>query len=296
MAAARPDELEPTRMTLGGHLEELRKRVTRALLALVVALIAAWIFREEVLARVMWPWQESVQRINADLVERAEAALRADPSKPRDLYFASADAADTTLKNPVPARLSAFGVGDSFFVSFQVSLYVAAFLAGPYVLFELWQFIAAGLYRHEKRLVYLYFPFSLLLFFAGVAFSFFLIVPSGLYFLSTTLPLELVQPQLGIQQYFSFLSQMCLAIGAVFQLPILMVFFASIGLVEPAGYAKWRRHFIVVALFVAAILTPSPDAITQLLVAVPMVGLYELGILLARLRAKPRRIPGGGGA
>lgn len=291
---AKPDDLEHTRMTLGGHLEELRKRVTRSLLALVLALLVAWTFKEPILEYVMWPWRNAVQRINADLVDRCEAKLVEDPTLARETFFLSADPADQRLREPVEERLSAFGVGDSFFVSLTVSLYVAAFLAGPYVLFELWQFIAAGLYRHEKRLVRLYFPLSVLLFFTGVAFCYFLIVPSGLYFLSTTLPVELVKPQLGLEKYFDFLSMMCLSIGATFQLPILMVFFSSIGLIDAKSYGKWRKHFIVVALFTAAIITPSPDAYTQLLTTAPMLALYEIGILLARWRGKPRQKPVGG--
>lgn len=291
---AKPDDLEHTRMTLGGHLEELRKRVTRSLLALILALLVAWTFKEPILEYVMWPWRNAVQRINADLVERCEAKLVEDPTLARETFFLSADPADQRLREPVEERLSAFGVGDSFFVSLTVSLYVAAFLAGPYVLFELWQFIAAGLYRHEKRLVRLYFPLSVLLFFTGVAFCYFLIVPSGLYFLSTTLPVELVKPQLGLEKYFDFLSMMCLSIGATFQLPILMVFFSSIGLIDAKSYGKWRKHFIVVALFTAAIITPSPDAYTQLLTTAPMLALYEIGILLARWRGKPRQKPVGG--
>ncbi|MCY2961652.1 MAG: twin-arginine translocase subunit TatC [Planctomycetota bacterium] len=289
--APQTDDLEHTRMTLGGHLEELRKRITRSLVALILALVLAWTFKEEVIQRVMWPWQTAVQRINADLVERSEASLAADPQKSREEFFLSADPADKRLRNPVEERLSSFGVGDSFFVSLNVSLYVAAFLAGPYVLFELWQFIAAGLYKHEKRLVRLYFPLSVFLFLTGAAFCFFLIVPSGLYFLSTTLPVELVKPQLGLEKYFDFLSMMCLSIGATFQLPILMVFFSSIGLIEAKSYGKWRKHFIVIALFVAAVITPSPDAYTQLLTTAPMIVLYEIGILLARWRGKPRQKP-----
>ncbi len=293
---AQPNDLEHTRMTLGGHLQELRKRVSRSLVALILAFVLAWVFKEEVLQQVMWPWQTAVQRINADLVQRSEDALLADPAKQREEFFLSADPADARLRNPVEERLSAFGVGDSFFVSMSVSLYVAAFLAGPYVLFELWQFIAAGLYKHEKRLVRLYFPLSVLLFLAGASFCFFLIVPSGLYFLSTTLPVELVKPQLGLEKYFDFLSMMCLSIGATFQLPILMVFFSSIGLVEAKSYGKWRKHFIVVALFAAAVITPSPDAYTQLLTTLPMLVLYEIGILLARWRGKPRQKPMEGAA
>lgn len=291
MAERKTEDLEHTRMTLGGHLEELRKRVTRSLLALIVALLVAWSFKEAVLEHVMWPWKSSVAQINADLVVRSEAELAAHPEKLREEYFLSSDPADKRLRKPVDERLSAFGVGDSFFVSLNVSLYVAAFLAGPYVLFEIWSFIAAGLYKHEKRLVRLYFPFSVLLFFGGVAFCYFLIVPSGLYFLSTTLPVEMVEPKLGLEKYFDFLSMMCLSIGATFQLPILMVFFASIGLVDPKSYGKWRKHFVVVALLVAAVITPSPDAYTQLLTTAPMLGLYEIGILLARWRGKPRQTP-----
>lgn len=296
MAEPKPQDTEPTRMTLGGHLEELRKRITRSLLAVILALLVAWSFKEEILQHVMWPWRTAVHQINADLVVRCDEALAADPTKARDDYFLTTDPADKRLRNPVQERLSSFGVGDSFFVSLNLSLYVAAFLAGPYVLFELWQFIAAGLYKHEKKLVYLYFPLSLILFFSGIAFCFFLIVPSGLYFLSTTLPVEMVEPQLGLEKYVDFLTKMCLAIGAVFQLPILMVFFASIGLVEAKSYGKWRKHFIVVALLVAAIITPSPDAITQLMTTAPMLVLYEVGILLARWRGKPRQKPAGGAA
>jgi len=293
---AQPNEIEHSRMTLGGHLQELRKRITRCLVALILALALAWSAKEEILVSVMWPWRNVVHQINADLVERSEAALVADPAKKREDYFQTSDPADQRLKKPIPERLSSFGVGDSFFVSLNLSLYVAAFLAGPYVLFELWQFIAAGLYRHERKLVYLYFPVSIALFFAGVAFCYFLIVPSGLYFLSTTLPVELVEPQLGLQQYVDFMTKMCLAIGAVFQLPILMVFFASIGLVEAKSYGKWRKHFIVFALLAAAIITPSPDAVTQLMTTAPMIVLYEVGILLARWRGKPRQTPTEGAA
>lgn len=293
---AQPNDLEHTRMTLGGHLQELRKRITRSLIALILALLVSWSFKEAILEQVMWPWRNAVHQINADLVVRSEVALAADPAKKRDDYFQTNDPSDQRLKSPVQERLSSFGVGDSFFVSLNLSLYVAAFLAGPYVLFELWQFIAAGLYKHERKLVYLYFPLSIVLFFSGIAFCYFLIVPSGLYFLSTTLPVEMVEPQLGLEQYVDFLTKMCLAIGAVFQLPILMVFFSSIGLVEAKSYGKWRKHFIVVALLTAAIITPSPDAITQLLTTAPMIVLYEVGILLARWRGKPRQKPIGGAA
>ncbi len=287
---------ETTRMTLGDHLQELRRRLFRSILALVIALSFAWFFREDLSDKVTWPWRQAVADINADLVERSEEILRGDPARARTDYFLTADPADQRLRNPVDERLSAFGVGEGFFFALNVSLYFAALLAGPYVLWEMWQFIAAGLYPKEKRLVYLYFPASVLLFLAGVAFCYFVIVPSGLFFLATTMPVEMIRPQLGAEKYFDFLSMMCLAMGATFQLPILMIFFSSIGLVDPTSYGKWRKHFIVAALLVAAVITPSPDAYTQLLTAGPMLVLYEIGIWISRWRAKPRETPGAGAA
>jgi sec-independent protein translocase protein TatC len=157
-------------------------------------------------------------------------------------------------------------------------------------------FISAGLYKHEKRAVLKYFPFSVLLFLVGVWFCYQYVIPTGMYFLAKTLPLDQLKVQLGLDQYFSFLSTMCLAMGAVFQLPIVMVFFARIGLIDPKTYGKYRGHFLVAALFVAGVVTPGPDYYSQILMTIPMYFLYELGILIARFGAKPRKHPDAGGA
>ena len=293
MAEATDDDpFAQTRMSIGAHLEELRKRVFRSVLVLVVCFVLVWNFKERITEAVMWPWRQAVGRINADLVQRHEAELAAQPDIERTRFFLSADPASpgyTTLKEPVDERLASFGVGDSFFFALNVSLWSAFFLGGPFVLWQLWQFIAAGLYKHERKFVYMYFPFSVLLFLAGAVFCYFLVVPIGMYFLASTLPLEQVRPMVGIDRYFDFLSTMCLAMGAVFQIPILMIFLSSIGIIEPSTYSKFRGHFLVVALLVAAILTPGPDIYSQLMMGGPMLVLYEIGILLARWRAKPRR-------
>jgi sec-independent protein translocase protein TatC len=89
---------------------------------------------------------------------------------------------------------------------------------------------------------------------------------------------------------------MCLAMGAVFQLPILMIFLSSLGIIDPRTYSKYRAHFLVIALFVAAIVTPGPDYYSQILMTIPMYILYEVGIVIARWRARPRQHPGGDGA
>jgi sec-independent protein translocase protein TatC len=293
-ATTEDDPFASTRMSIGAHLDELRKRTFRSVLVLLVCFLVAWSFRDRITGVVMWPWREAVGKINADLVVRYESELAAQPDIDRARYFRSADPASPdykVLREPVDERLASFGVGDSFFFALNVSLWSAFFLGAPFVLWQLWQFIAAGLYAHEKKFVHLYFPFSVGLFVAGVLFCYYFVVSVGMYFLSSTLPLEQVRPMVGVDRYFDFLSTMCLAMGAVFQIPVLMIFFSSIGIIEPSTYGKYRGHFLIVALLVAAILTPGPDMYSQMLMAGPMLILYEVGIVLAKWRGKSRRHP-----
>lgn len=278
-------------MSLGAHLEELRRRLFRAILALSIAFGVAWWWKDDLVGYVMWPWRSSVERVNVELVERYESYLVEHPDVSRSRYFRTDALEDKTLRDPLDPRPVALSIGDQFFFSLKVALYAASFAAGPFVLWQLWQFIAAGLYPREKRLVYAYFPISILLFLAGFAFCFLWIIPTGMYYLAVTLPVELARTQLSLSGYFDFLSTMCLAMGAMFQLPLVMIFLASIGIVEPRTYSKYRPHFLIGALFVAGVITPGPDWISQVLMTGPIYLLYEVGILVARWRAHPRRSP-----
>lgn len=283
------DPLEHTRMTLGEHLEELRKRVFRSVLAVAIAFGLAWWQQDPIQVWVMSPWNRAVLQINAELLQQAEATLADHPERKRSELFETDDPSDQRLRERIDPRLQAFGIGDMFFFALNIAIYVALFAAGPFVLWQLWQFVAAGLYLHEKHLVRLYFPFSVGLFLSGVAFCFYLVVPVGMYFLATSVSIEKARMALGLGNYFSFLSTMCLAMGLVFQLPIVMIFASRIGVVDPRTYSKYRAYFLVGALFVAAILTPGPDVYSQVLMTIPMLVLYEIGALIARFTAKPRR-------
>lgn len=283
------EAFEHSRMTLGEHLNELRRRLFYSLIALAVCFGAAWWFKEVLTEQVMWPWRDAVRRINADLLAAARADLAAHPDVPRTHWFTSDDPANEELKNALDERMVALGVGESFFFALNISLYFAMFAAGPFVLYQIWAFIAAGLYRHEKSAVMRYFPFSVLLFLAGVYFCYRWVIPTGIYYLSTTLPLEQVKPQITLDYYFSFLSTMCLAMGCVFQLPLVMIFLSKLDIVQPSTYGRYRGHFLVGALFVAAIVTPGPDYFSQILMTIPMVVLYEIGIVLARFTTRAKR-------
>jgi len=286
--------VEETRMSLGEHLEELRKRLFRSVLVLSIAFGVAWFYKERIADWVLWPYRSAALQINATFVENAEAELaRPGTTKQRLDYFLSAEPGDQRLRNPVNERPVMFGIGESFFFVLNNSLYFALVLGGPFVLWQLWQFVGAGLYRHEKRAILRYFPVSVLLFAAGVLFCFFLIIPTGMYYLATTLPQDMVNQMPQLEKYMSFLTTMCLAMGAVFQLPIAMIFASRLGLVEPSTYSKYRPHFVVGALFVAAVITPGPDWVSQVLMTAPMLVLYEVGIVAAKLGARPRRKPDG---
>jgi len=289
--AEEPDPFAHTRMTLGEHLEELRKRVFRSALALAVCFGIGWWQVEPIAGALMRPWKQAVEQINGDLRQKAETSLQEHPDLPRSTYFTSDEPGKGELKEPIDPRLATFAVGDSFFFAMNIAIYFALFVGSPFVLWQLWQFVAAGLYKHEKRLVTLYFPFSVLLFLAGVAFCFFFVVPVGLFYLATTMSLDKIRVMLGLGQYFDFLSTMCLSMGGVFQIPIVMIFLSRIGIVDPRTYSKFRAYYLVAALFVAALLTPGPDWYSQVLMTIPMLFLYELGALIARLSAKPRRRP-----
>jgi sec-independent protein translocase protein TatC len=286
------DPFAHTRMTLGEHLEELRKRIFHSVLALAICFGVGWWQVEPIAGWLMVPWRNAVGRINTELAEKAEKTLSAHSEIRRSELFTSDEPGQGELKDRIDPRLMTFAVGDSFFFAMNIAIYFALFVGSPFVLWQLWQFVAAGLYRHEKSLVSLYFPFSALLFLAGVAFCFYLVVPMGLYFLATTVSLEKIRPMLGLGQYFDFLSTMCLSMGLVFQLPIVMIFLSRIGIIEPRTYSKYRGHFLIGALFIAALLTPGPDWYSQVLMTIPMLALYEIGALIARLSGKPRRRPG----
>lgn len=289
MAAREDDDgLGSGRMSLSEHLNELRKRLFLSVAALAVCFGIAWWFKDDLTASLMWPWRSAVARINADRVAAHELELAAHPELARSRYFTSDDPENKELKEDekVDDRLVTVALGESFFFALNVALYCSICGAAPFVLYQIWAFVAAGLYRHEKRAILKYFPFSVLLFGIGVYFCYRWVIPVGMYFLATTLPSDQVKPQVTLDNYFSFLSTMCLAMGCVFQLPLVILFLSRLGIVDPHTWGKYRGHFLIGALFVAAVVTPGPDYYSQILMTIPMVILYEIGILLAKLTGK----------
>ncbi len=296
-APSDPEDGGP-RMSLGDHLDELRRRLVMGFLGVAVAFALAWGFKDWTTATIMRPLHQAVGWLNEDLSQRYERRLAADPSLDRELFFLVDRAGNERLRMPIDARPQATGPAEAFLVELKAALYLALFVGGPLLLWQLWQFIAAGLYAQERRAVLSYIPASMVLFFAGTLFGYFLMVPYAMYFLNASVDLTQVRPDFRIAQYFTFLSTLCLGLGVVFQLPVLMTALARVGLVEARNFSRYRGHFIVCAFVIGALLTP-PDPFTQSLMAGPMILLYEVGILLAKLgerRAKRAAAPAGSAA
>ncbi|MDF1797667.1 MAG: twin-arginine translocase subunit TatC [Planctomycetota bacterium] len=277
-------------MTLGEHLDELRVRLFKGVIAVVICFIAAWLLRDQAYEVFMGPFEKGVGMLREDWLAVIEERLVDDPETPRTEYFLTSDPSDQRLLPgyAVEERPLVTGVGEGFMVKLKVSLYFALFVGGPYLLWQLWAFIAAGLYKHERKVVLSFFPTSILLFFSGVVFGYFVLVPYGMYYLSGEL-----QPDQGwigfkLDTYLTFISGLCLSLGLVFQLPIILTALARVGLVAPSTFAHYRGHFALASFILAAILTP-PDPITQSMMAGPMIVLYEVGIWSARIAARNQR-------
>ena len=279
------DPFASTRMTLGEHLDELRRRLFRGVLAVALAFAVSLYFNREITSVILRPHRQCVEKLNAHYLAQAREIVAEHPEL-RERYFEP----DGTFKFAIDARLTALSPTESMWFVLKMAGYGGLALGAPVLLWELWQFIAAGLYPRERRWMRYFFPPALLLLVAGVLFSYFLVVPYGMYYAMQSTPIELVKPDLRLEFYFGFLTTLCLTMGAVFQLPILMTFVSLVGMVQAATFARMRGYFVIAAFATAALLTPGPDVFSQVAMAAPMILLYEVGILGARLVGRPPRL------
>jgi sec-independent protein translocase protein TatC len=180
-----------------------------------------------------------------------------------------------------------FGPTEGFMIRLKVSAVSGLMVAFPILLARLWSFVAPGLFRHERRIVLPILVTSSLLFYFGVAFSYVGVVPKTVAFFMSFASAQM-EPMINVTQYFTFVARFCLAFGIVFQLPLVIVLLAATGLVTPRQLWKTWRYGIVVIFIFAAWLTP-PDAVSQVLLAGPVVVLYLLSMVIAWLVARRRR-------
>ena len=238
-----PDELEGTEQPFVSHLIELRDRLIRAAIAVGIAF--------------------------------GILAFYPGPSGLYDLL-----AAPLVAHLPAGTTLIATNVISPFLVPLKITLLAAFLLALPVVLYQVWAFVAPGLYSHEKRLVMPLVVSSTILFFAGVAFSYFFVFGQVFRFIQSFAPKSITAAP-DIEAYLGFVMSMFIAFGAAFEVPVVVVVLARLGMVSIEQLKSFRPYFIVLAFVIAAVLTP-PDVVSQLALAIPMCLLYELGIWAAK--------------
>lgn len=182
---------------------------------------------------------------------------------------------------PAGDKMIAYGVITPFLVPLKVTLLVAFVVALPFVLYQVWAFVAPGLYKHEKRLVLPVIVSSYILFFVGMAFCYFFVFQTVFHFIATVSP-ESINFAPDIEAYLDFVMTMFMAFGLTFEVPVVVLVLVGTGMVSVDKLKKARGYVIVGAFVVAAVLTP-PDVISQFMMAVPLILLYELGMVAAKL-------------
>jgi sec-independent protein translocase protein TatC len=238
--------------TFMSHLVELRDRLVRAVIGVAIVCIAL----------LLWP----------------------GPAMIYDFL-----AAPMLASLPVGAKMIATGISAPFLVPMKVTLVLALILSLPWVFYQAWAFIAPGLYAHEKRLVLPLVFSSSLLFIAGVAFCYFFVFGRVFHFITNFAPTSIaVMPD--IENYLDFVISMCLAFGATFEVPVVVVILVRMGIITVEKLKSIRPYIIVGAFVIAAVVTP-PDVVSQLALAVPMWLLFELGLLLAPVFVRVTRAP-----
>ncbi len=240
-----PSELEGSRMPFLSHLRELRDRVRNAALFFVAAFVICFIFNEDIFV-----WLEQPMRGAWDTSKLGDF---------RVVY--------TTLTEP-------------FWVGMSIALWAGIFVASPFIFYQLWKFIAPGLYKRERRITVAFAGFSAVFFIGGALFCYYFVLPQLYEFLLSYSDKE-QHAMIAMQGYLDLTRDMMLAFGAVFELPLLILFLSMVGLVTHRGLWKFNRWFVVIAFIIGAILTPSPDVVSQIMMAAPMILLYNFSILLA---------------
>jgi sec-independent protein translocase protein TatC len=238
-------------LSLRKHLEELRKRLLVSVVVTVITTAVAFVFYKQIIRLLLRP---------ADL----EAAADGGPG----LVFIE--------------------VTEMVAVTMKVSLVSGLVLAFPIVLYQVIMFVAPGLTSREKRYLFAFMPAVVLAFVAGVSFGYFVLIPPAISFL-VGWGSDIATPMIRIGNYVNVMVMLLFWMGVVFETPIVMFLLAKLGIVSWRGFARWRKYWVVVAFILGALITPTFDPMNQSLVAVPLIVLYELGIWLARLAARPGR-------
>ena len=246
------------------HLEELRWHIVRCILFILVFAILAFIFNEIIFDRII------IAPKTPGFFTNRLLCLLGTKVNIKALCI-----------NSVPFNIININMAGQFTTHIMVSIIAGFIIAFPYIFYEFWRFMRPAMYQKEKHYSKGAVFFSSLLFLLGILFGYFVIVPLSVHFLGSYQVSEEVVNQINLISYISTVASITLASGIIFELPILVYFLTKIGLVTPEFLKKYRKHSLIAVLALAAIITP-PDIFSQVLVCLPLLALYEIGIVISR--------------
>lgn len=241
-------ELDAPHMSFGEHLEELRVRLLYSCIGVALAIGFCLFWQKELMFIVSWPHRTTMQGLGQEV---------------------SFQVLDYT---------------DRFMIPMKVACIFGLLMGAPVVLWQMWKFIAAGLYPNERKYIAIVVPISMILFLAGAVFGYLALIPMTLKFLASFgVDWDIYKYDIALDKYLDLFFALTVAAGAIFEIPLVMTFLSFTGLISPATFSSWRKMEIMAAAILGAILTPGGDLISMASLAVPIVVLYEVGILCCRL-------------
>jgi sec-independent protein translocase protein TatC len=227
------------------HLKELRDRLLVCIVAVAIAFIFTYYFKERLFDFLMQPF------------------IKVMPAQSSFIFT---------------------GITEAFLTYFKISVVAALFVAAPVILYEFWMFVAPGLYEKEKKYVYPFIFFGSLFFLCGALFCYFVVMPN-MYRFFVSYAREFVTPMPDLKNYMGLTLKLLIIFGFIFELPLVAFYLAKAGIIKAKMLAKKRRYAILAVFIISAAITP-PDVVSMILVALPLWGLYELGILIAKVFGK----------
>lgn len=240
--------MDEKKLPLTSHLQELRKRLVLSFIAIAIGFVLCYTFSQNLF----------------DLLSRPLVKMM-----------------------PAGSSLIFTSVAEAFFTYMKVAFIAGIIVTSPFILYQVWAFVAPGLYTHERRYVIPFVAAGSLFFALGILFAYFVAIPVGFKFL-LGYATDFIKPMPSMKEYLSFSIKFLLAFGLVFEFPVVLVLLARIGVIDAKTMARHRKYAILLIFIFAAVMTP-PDLISQLLMAIPLMGLYELSILLSKVFGKKKK-------
>ncbi len=237
------------KLPLISHLEELKTRLVRSLIALGTGFFVSYLFKEHLFQIITRP------------------LVKVLPPGTHMIFISPPEAFITYIK---------------------IAFYFGLFISSPYIILQVWKFVSPGLYDNEKKYIVPFFIFSSLLFLIGTCFCYFFVLPLAFEFF-LTFTSEFLKPMFAVKDYLSLSLKLIFLFGLSFELPVFIFFLAKVGIVDAAFLSRHRRYAILIIFIVAAILTP-PDVVSQIMMAFPLMGLYEISIYLAKYAKREKSL------